>query len=55
MDLFDKIEAKRKEFNASRDKAGIGTLKGLAEVIQRRRLAAIQAKDKSKQEIPNAK
>jgi len=58
MNLFDKIEAKRQEMNAQRDKSGVGTFKGLAEVIQRRRMAALAAQEKTskpKQEISNAK
>lgn len=42
--LFDMIENKRKEAQASRTKEGFGTLKGLAEVIQRRRVEALMKK-----------
>lgn len=46
--LFDKIEQKRQEFNAMREKKGIGTLKGFALAIEKKRaMAAIKAKDKA--------
>lgn len=57
MNLFDKIEQKRQEFNASRDKKGYGTLPGLAEVIKKRRMAALDKvyKAQSQEEKSDAK
>lgn len=59
MDLFDKIEQKRQEFNAYRNKESIGTFKGLEETIKRRRVAALMAQKKAEdapvEEKSNAK
>lgn len=55
MGLFETIEKKRQEVMQRRNETGAGTLKGLAEVIRKRKEATMQPVMPKKTEKSNAK